>query len=126
MTAHIDHLLLVLGVVLLASAALLGFMQARAHPGSVAAARWRVVHAGGATGAVQLIALAAVWSQLTASCPPLLAAACALGVAAASCAFFIGPLLHALGDEVWYRRVNLVGAVFAVPGYLMLPLLLVL
>jgi hypothetical protein len=126
MSSSISQLLLGLGVVLLAIAALLGFAQARAHPGSVSAARWRVVHAGGATGAVQLIALAAVWRELTRTCPPLLAAACALGIAAASWAFFIGPLLHALGDEVWYRRVNLLGAVLAVPGYLMLPLLLLL
>jgi hypothetical protein len=125
MIASMSQLLLGMGVVLLAAAALLGFAQARAHPGSVSQARWRVVHAGGATGAVQLIALASVWRELTASCPPLLATACALGVAVASCAFFIGPLLHALGDETWYRRVNMLGAVFAVPGYLMLPLLLV-
>lgn len=124
MVASLESVLLSLGVVLLSIAALLGFAQARAHPGSVSEARWRVVHAGGATGAVQLIALAAVWKQLSASSPALLAAACAVGIALSSWAFFIGPLLHALGDETWYRRVNIVGAVFAVPGYVMLPLLL--
>jgi hypothetical protein len=124
MTASIASVLLATGVVLLSVSALLGFAQARAHPGSVSEARWRVVHVGGATGAVQLIALSAVWNQLSASSPWLLTAACALGVAVSSWAFFLGPLLHALGDETWYRRVNLLGAVLAVPGYLMLPLLL--
>lgn len=60
-------MLLVSGVVLLSISALLGFVQERHRDSPEMFARWRVVHAGGAAGAVQLIALAAVWSQFGAS-----------------------------------------------------------
>src|SRR5688500_10354423 len=62
-----SRLLLLSGVTLLSISALLGFVQERHRESPETFARWRVVHAGGAAGAVQLIALAAVWSQLTAT-----------------------------------------------------------
>ena len=50
----------------------------------------------------------------------------AVGVTAASWAFFLGPLARALGQRTLGNRVNLVGALFAAPAYSALPLLLVL
>jgi hypothetical protein len=93
-------------------------MQARSAPGSEAHARWRVAHAGGTAGGVQLIALAGAWHWLAhAHSSSLLA----FGVTAASWAFFIGPTLRALGAEVVARRVNALGAAIALPSYLALP-----
>jgi len=61
-----SRVLLLSGVMLLSISALLGFVQERHRDSPEAFARWRVVHAGGAAGAVQLIALAAVWGQFDA------------------------------------------------------------
>lgn len=119
-----QDLLLALGIILLAAASLLGFMQARLAPDHPAQARWRVVHVGGTAGAVQLIALSAVWHKLTVDNTSLLAITIAAGIAISTWAFFIGPLMRALGDERWYRGVHWFGAAFAVPGYAALPFLL--
>lgn len=116
-----QDLLLALGIILLAAASLLGFMQARIPAEDPAQARWRVVHVGGTAGAVQLIALSSVWHKLSANDTSILAPVIAVGIAFSTWAFFIGPLMRALGDRRWYRRVHLAGALFAVPGYLALP-----
>jgi len=112
--------LLVAGILLLTPAALAGFLQARAkNPATVA--RWRVVHAGGTAGAVQLLALAAVWSRFPGGA---LASAVGIGIAASTWAFFLGPLARALGKDRLASAVNLTGALVAGPAYLGLPLLL--
>jgi hypothetical protein len=112
--------LLAAGILLLTPAALAGFLQARAKDAD-AAARWRVVHAGGTAGAVQLLALAAVWSHF-----PAVAwtSAVAIGIAVSTWAFFVGPLARALGKARLASAVNLAGALVALPAYLGLPLLL--
>ena len=118
MPIDVPHLLASAGIVLLALAALLGFQQARAAPGSDAHGRWRVAHNGGTAGGVQLIALATAWPWLDgARFSPVLA----LGLALSTWAFFVGPTLRALGSERMARRINLVGAAIAVPSYLALP-----
>jgi hypothetical protein len=115
-------LLLVAGILLLTPSALAGFLQARAKEPATAA-RWRVVHAGGTAGAVQLLALAAVWSRFP---PGGLALAVAVGIAASTWAFFVGPLARAVGKPRLASAVNLAGALVAGPAYLGLPLLLLL
>lgn len=119
-----ERVLIVAGVLLLAIAALTGFMQARAASGSRAHTLWRVAHAGGTAGGVQLIALGAVVDQLHASIPDGVTAIILLGITIGTWAFFVGPLLRAVGAERAANRVNLVGACIAGPSYLALPLLL--
>ena len=53
------NLLLINGILLLARAALLGFAQEHHRDRPDAFSAWRVVHAGGTAGAVQLLALGA-------------------------------------------------------------------
>lgn len=119
-----ERVLVVAGVLLLAISALTGFMQARAAAGSRAHALWRVAHAGGTAGAVQLIALSAVVERLHTSMSEGVVSILLLGVTLGTWAFFIGPLLRAVGAEQAANRVNLLGACIAGPSYLALPLLL--
>src|SRR5690242_4127954 len=107
--------LLISGVTLLAISALLGFVQHRHREHGEAFALWRVVHAGGTAGAVQLLALSAVWSRFGrgGSVAPV-----AAGVIVATWAFFLGPLARALGRPRIADVINRLGAVFAVPAYL--------
>lgn len=120
MSVDVSTLLLDAGVLLLSVAALIGFMQARTTPGTDAYHHWRVVHNGGTAGAVQLIALAAVWSRVG-NAGQLIA----LGVCVSTWAFFVGPLLRALGREPMGRKVNLFGALVATPSYIGLPWLVI-
>ena len=115
------QLLLLSGVVLLSISALLGFVQERHRHTPELFARWRVVHAGGAAGAVQLIALAAVWHQFNAAGWKELLA---VGLVITSWAFFLGPLARAMDLPRASRWINMVGALFAVPTYVLLPALL--
>jgi hypothetical protein len=115
------RVLLLSGVSLLSISALLGFVQERQRDSPEAFARWRVVHAGGAAGAVQLIALAAVWNQLAATGWK---AALPFGLVWASWAFFLGPLARAMEMPRVSRWVNVAGAVVALPTYVLLPALL--
>lgn len=117
-----DRALLVFGTVLLAIAALLGFVQERHRASPEAFARWRVVHAGGTAGGVQLIALSAVWQRLTAA--ETWAAVLAWSLIFTAWAFFVGPLAHAMGRDRVARILNRVGAVVALPAYLALPAIL--
>ena len=110
------------GVVLLSISALLGFVQERHRDSPEAFARWRVVHAGGAAGAVQLIALAAVWSQFAATGWKTILP---LGLIVSSWAFFLGPLARAMDRPRLSRWINTVGALVALPTYVLLPALLV-
>jgi hypothetical protein len=119
-----ENVLLVCGVVLLAIAALLGFVQYRYREQPEAFTRWRVVHAGGSTGAVQLLALCAVWQRLGFHGP--VSVSLALGLSASTWAFFLGPLATATGFPRVARFVNMVGGVVAVPAYVGLPLGLLL
>jgi hypothetical protein len=116
------RVLLIGGTVLLAISALLGFVQQRHRERPEAFALWRVVHTGGTAGAVQLLALAAVWERFAAqgAWHPLLAG----GVIFATWAFFLGPLARALGRPRMASIINRVGAVVALPAYLALPLVL--
>lgn len=120
----VERVLIVAGVVLLAISALTGFMLARAAQGSRAHALWRVAHNGGTAGGVQLIALGAIVERLSASVSEGVASLVLLGVTAGTWAFFIGPLLRAVGAERAADRINLLGALVAAPSYLALPLLL--
>ena len=106
------------GVVLLSISALLGFVQERHRDSPERFARWRVVHAGGAAGAVQLIALAAVWSQFNATGWTEFIAA---GLVASSWAFFLGPLARAMDRPRVSRWINIAGAIVALPTYVILP-----
>ncbi len=117
-----ERALLAAGTVLLAGSSLLGFVQHRTRARPEAFAAWRVVHAGGTAGAVQLLALAAVWSRFGAggSWGALLAA----GLVASTYAFFIGPLARALAWRRMAKAILAAGAVVALPTYLALPLLL--
>jgi hypothetical protein len=110
------RLLLVSGTLLLGAAALLGFMQHRHRENAAASAAWRVVHAGGTGGAVQLLALSAVWEALAGH--GYLAGCLAVGVAVSTWAFFVGPLSKALGYETTSTVINRIGAAVAVPSYL--------
>jgi hypothetical protein len=112
------RLLLASGTVLLSFAALLGFMQHRHRRNAAVSATWRVVHAGGTAGAVQLLALSAVWEALAGHGD--LAACLAAGVAVSTWAFFVGPLSKALGYETASTMINRFGAAVAVPSYLAL------
>jgi TRAP-type C4-dicarboxylate transport system permease large subunit len=116
------RVLLVSGILLLAIAALLGFVQERYRHSPEKFAQWRVVHAGGSAGAVQLLALAAVWQHFAHSG---WATALAWGLIAASWAFFLGPLSRAVDQPLVARWVNMFGAIIALPTYLLLPTLLV-
>jgi hypothetical protein len=116
-----DRMLLLSGVMLLSVSALLGFVQERYRQSPELFARWRVVHAGGAAGAVQLIALAAVWSQFAVTGWK---AFLPLGLVLASWAFFLGPLARAMEWPRVSRWINMAGAVVAVPTYVLLPALL--
>ena len=116
-------MLLLSGVSLLSISALLGFVQERHRDSPEAFARWRVVHAGGAAGAVQLIAFAAVWNQLASTGWK---AVLPFGLVWASWAFFLGPLARAMDMPRVSRWVNIAGAVVALPTYVLLPLLLAL
>ena len=117
------QLLLLSGVVLLSISALLGFVQERHRDSPDQFARWRVVHAGGAAGAVQLIALAAVWHQFNATGWQELLA---LGLVITSWAFFLGPLARAMDQPRVSRWINIAGAIVAVPTYVILPALVAL
>jgi hypothetical protein len=114
--------LLTFGTVLLALSALLGFVQYRYRERPEVFAHWRVVHAGGTAGAVQLLALSAVWNRFaeSGSRGTFLAAAIIL----ATWAFFLGPLARALGRPRLASAINRTGAVVAFPAYLLLPLVL--
>jgi hypothetical protein len=117
------RLLLLSGVVLLSISALLGFIQERHRDSPDTFARWRVVHAGGAAGAVQLIALAAVWPRFNATgwLAPI-----AVGLVWSSWAFFLGPLARAMERPRVSRWINIAGAIVALPTYIILPALVVL
>jgi hypothetical protein len=109
--------------VLLSSSALTGFAQYRQRERPDVFAQWRVVHAGGTAGAVQLLALAAVWSRFSAG---LGATLVAFGVLVATLAFFIGPLARVLD---WPRAATVVlrlGGLVALPSYLALPIIVLL
>ena len=110
--------LLVSGTILLSFAALLGFMQHRHRENAALFATWRLVHAGGTAGAVQLLALSAVWEALVGH--GLLASCLAAGIAISTWAFFVGPLSKALGHETVSMVINRIGAAVAVPSYLAL------
>jgi hypothetical protein len=112
-------LLIAAGTVLLAAAALLGFVQEHYRDRPQRFAEWRVVHAGGTAGAVQLLALAATWEYMTG--PGIESVALASALAIVAWAFFLGPLARAAGRPRLARRLNLVGAALAVPAYLALP-----
>ena len=116
-------MLLLWGVLLLSVSALLGFVQERHRHSPERFAQWRVVHAGGAAGAVQLIALAAVWHQFNATGWKELLA---VGLVVTSWAFFLGPLARALDRPHVSRWINIVGAIVALPTYIILPALVAL
>ena len=116
--------LLVFGTVLLTASALLGFVQHRYRDQPSAFANWRVVHAGGTAGAVQLLALASVWHRFVARGP--WTTLVASGIIFSTWAFFLGPLARAMGRPRAAKSINGAGAVAAVPAYLALPLLLFL
>jgi hypothetical protein len=111
--------LLISGTVLLAVAALLGFVQERYRDRPERFAAWRVVHAGGTAGAVQLLALASVWERLAGV--SLMSTVLAYSLALASWAFFLGPLARALVWPRLARILNIAGAMLAVPCYVALP-----
>ena len=113
--------LLVSGILLLAVSALLGFVQERHRNSPEKFAQWRVVHAGGSAGAVQLLAFAAVWDRFG---QHGWNAALAWGLIAASWAFFLGPLSRAIDQPSVARWINYLGAIVAFPTYLLLPTLL--
>jgi hypothetical protein len=116
--------LLVSGVLLLTISALLGFVQERHRDRPVAFANWRVAHAGGTAGAVQLLALAATWKHFFARDP--WTALVAVGLIFSTWAFFIGPVARATGHARIATSINAVGAVAAVPAYLALPVLILM
>lgn len=113
--------LLISGVSLLALAALSGFVQQRHRQHAEQFAEWRVVHAGGTAGAVQLLALAAVWRNFGQG---LIVSLLEIGLITATLAFFFGPLARALRQPRTASAVLLFGALIALPTYLALPLLL--
>lgn len=115
--------LILAGVLLLSVAALTGFLQARHAAGSPPHVLWRVAHAGGTAGAVQLIALGAALPHLRPVVSDSLVSVILAAVATGTWAFFLGPLLRASGAERASRWVNLAGAAVAGPAYLALPLL---
>ena len=118
-----ERLLLVGGIALLAVSALLGFVQHRYRARPEAFARWRVVHAGGTAGAVQLLGLAAVWGHFGRGPGFTLLAG---GLIVSTIAFFLGPLAGALNLRRTAAAILTAGAVVALPSYLALPIVLVL
>jgi len=118
-----EKALLVAGVLLLGLSALTGFVQHGHRESADVFARWRVVHSGGTAGAVQLLALSAVWSRFG---PGLAANLLAGGLIAATLAFFLGPLARALDWPRATRVVLLLGSLVALPTYLALPVVLLL
>jgi uncharacterized BrkB/YihY/UPF0761 family membrane protein len=116
--------LLVFGTLLLATSAVLGFVQERHRDSPEAFVRWRVVHAGGTAGGVQLIALSTIWQRLPGTGTWIVALA--WGLIFAAWAFFLGPTARALGQPRCARALNIVGAVVALPSYLALPAILLL
>jgi len=117
-----ERALLVAGLLLLSTSALLGFAQARARGQPELFAKWRVVHSGGTAGAVQLLALAAVWSRFTPRTPGSWLPCMAAGIIVATLAFFAGSVASALAWERTSRALLLTGAGIAIPTYLALPL----
>lgn len=119
-----DRTLLVSGTLLLTISALMGFVQER-HRGQLDAfALWRVVHAGGTAGAVQLLALAALWQRYFAR--GQWTTLVAVGIIVSTWAFFLGPLSRATGHHRAARLINGAGALAAIPAYLALSALLFL
>ena len=118
-----ERLLVVSGTLLLAVSALLGFVQHRHRKQPDAFALWRVVHAGGAAGALQLLALAAVWQNFARG-PAITLLAIAL--VAATYAFFLGPLARALQRPRIAGAILAVGGAVALPTYIALPIALLL
>ncbi|MGC4093272.1 MAG: hypothetical protein QM756_36355 [Polyangiaceae bacterium] len=118
-----ERLLFISGTLLLAVSALLGFVQHRHRKRPHAFALWRVVHAGGTAGAIQLLALAAVWQRFA---PGQGAALLALGLVVATVAFFLGPLARALKQPRIANALLALGAAVAMPTYVALPLALFL
>lgn len=114
-----ESFLLASGTILLSAAALIGFVQHRHRDTPEAFALWRVVHVGGTAGAVQLIAVSAVWQRLVGS--GSWAKCVSGGLIVATWAFFLGPLARALGHDRLARTINAGGAILAVPTYLALP-----
>lgn len=112
-------MLFTLGLALLSAAAFVGFQQHRERDKPESFARWRVVHAGGTGGGVQLLALGAAFGHFGVEGP--FAASVGTGVALATLAFFLGPLAHALRFARTGSWFNAVGAALAVPAYLGLP-----
>jgi hypothetical protein len=115
--------LLIFGTLLLSISALLGFVQHRYRERPEAFAHWRAVHAGGTAGAVQLLALSAIWERFGMKGP--WATSLVAGLIFATWAFFVGPLARALGRIRIANMINNLGAVVAVPAYLALPIALV-
>jgi len=114
-----ERILLVVGLALLAAAAFVGFKQHRERKRPEQFARWRVVHAGGTSGGVQLIALATAFSHF--GVHGSLASSVGAGIALATWAFFFGTAAHAL---TWPRAASLfntLGGAIAIPAYLALP-----
>ena len=116
-----ERMLVACGTWLLTISALLGFVQHAYREEPARFARWRVVHAGGTVGAVQLLGLGAAWRHFSGSC---VAKAVAAGVLIATFAFFLGPLARATGYPRVADRLLALGAFVAVPAYLGLPLAL--
>jgi len=117
-----ERLLLVFGLVLLSASALLGFVQYRYRERAEAFSHWRVVHSGGTAGAVQLLALCAIWGHL--GIKGTWATWLSLGLIIATWAFFLGPLARAVGRPRTARIINRVGGAVAVPAYVLLPAVL--
>ncbi|MBM3818841.1 MAG: hypothetical protein FJW14_07490 [Acidimicrobiia bacterium] len=99
--------LLAFGTLLLSIAALLGFVQEQHRHSPELFAQWRVVHAGGSAGGVQLVALSAVWQRFDQSGWWTAALPWALVIAA--WAFFIGPLARATGHARLAQVINSLG-----------------
>jgi len=114
--------LLCFGTALLSAAALCGFVQYRHRERAELFSKWRVVHAGGTAGGVQLLALAYVFERLGMAGTP--AQLLATGLISATWAFFLGPLADALGRSRIAAHINHVGGAVALPSYAGLPLLL--
>jgi hypothetical protein len=115
--------LLIFGTVMLSVSALLGFVQYRYRERPDAFSRWRVVHAGGTAGAVQLLTLSAIWERLGPK--GAWVTFLATGLIFATWAFFLGPLARAIGWPRVATAINSLGAIVALPAYLALPILLI-